>query len=186
MEVNEGVCCHAPSLRSGSDTVALPRYRCGMPTPDFVLELRELVGTRPLPLVGVTAVVVRDDEVLLGRRSDNGALTPVTGIVDPGEEPADAACREALEEAGVVIRADRLSWVHQIPRVTYDNGDQSDYLDLTFRCTWVSGDPYPADGEMTEVGWYRLADLADVGDEMRARIASALDDRPEASFEQGA
>ena len=77
-----------------------------MPIPDFILELRELVGTRPLPLVGVTAVVIRDHQVLLGRRSDNGALTPVTGIVDPGEEPADAAVREALEEAGVVVRAD--------------------------------------------------------------------------------
>src|SRR5687768_10287632 len=130
-----------------------------MPTPDFVLELRRKIGTDPLPLAGVTAVVFRDDKVLLGRRSDNGALTPVTGIVDPGEEPADAAVRETLEEAGVVCRAERLAWVHQIPRVTYENGDQSDYLDLTFRCAWVSGDPYPVDGEMTEVGWYDLAAL---------------------------
>jgi 8-oxo-dGTP pyrophosphatase MutT (NUDIX family) len=155
-----------------------------VPTPDFVLDLRRFVGTRPLPLVGVTAVVIRGDEVLLGRRSDNGALTPVTGIVDPGEEPADAACREALEEADVVVRADRLAWVHQIPRITYDNGDQSDYLDLTFRCTWVSGEPFPADGEMTEVGWYPLEGLADVDEEMRARIAAALDEGGEARFEQ--
>jgi 8-oxo-dGTP pyrophosphatase MutT (NUDIX family) len=157
-----------------------------MPTPEYVLELRRFIGTRPLFLAGVTAVVIRGDEVLLGRRSDNGALTPVTGIVDPGEEPADAACREALEEAGVVIRADRLTWVHQIPRVTYENGDQSDYLDLTFRCTWISGDPFPVDGEMTEVGWFRLDDLVELGvdDEMRARIASALDERGEASFAQ--
>ena len=136
----------------------------------------------------MTAVVIRGSDVLLGRRSDNGALTPVTGIVDPGEEPADAAVREALEEAGVVVRADRLTWVHQIPRVTYDNGDQSDYLDLTFRCEWASGDPVPVDGEMTEVGWHPLAELAAAGvdDDMRARIASALDERGEARFEQGA
>ncbi|MFT4213013.1 MAG: NUDIX domain-containing protein [Microbacterium sp.] len=156
-----------------------------MPTPDFVLELRRYVGTRPLFLSGVTAVIVRDDEVLLGRRSDNGALTPVTGIIDPGEEPADAAVREALEEAGVVIRADRLAWVHQIPRVTYDNGDQTDYLDLTFRCSWVSGEPEPVDGEMTEVGWYPLADLSALGDEMRARVEAALSEGPAARFEGG-
>lgn len=156
-----------------------------MPTPDFVLELRRYVGTRPLCLTGTTAVVIRGDEVLLGRRSDNGALTPVTGIVDPGEEPADAAVREALEEAGVVIRVERLTWVHQIPRVTYANGDQTDYLDITFRCSWVSGEPYPADGEMTEVGWYPLADLSGVDDEMRARILSALDETGAARFEGG-
>ena len=157
-----------------------------MATPDFVLELRRHLGTRPLSFVGVTAVILRGDEVLLGRRSDNGALTPITGIVDPGEEPADAACREALEEAGVRIRADRLAWVHQIPRITYDNGDQADYLDLTFRCTWLEGEPYPADGEMTEVGWRRLDDLGDLSVEQRTRISVALAEGGGTRFEGGA
>lgn len=156
-----------------------------MPTPEFVLELRRHVGTRPLPLVGVTAVIVRDAAVLLGRRSDNGRLTPVTGIVDPGEEPADAAVREAEEEAGVRIRADRLAWVHQIPRVTYDNGDQSDYLDLTFACSWIEGDPVPVDGEMTEVGWHPVAEVDGILDaEMAARVRAALTDGP-TRFEGG-
>ena len=153
-----------------------------MPIPDFILDLRRFVGTRPLPLVGVTAVIIRDGEVLLGRRSDNGALTPVTGIVDPGEEPAVAAAREAQEEAGVVIRVDRLAWVHQIPRITYENGDQSDYLDLTFRCSWLEGEPFPVDGEMTEVGWFRLDDLRELDADMRQRIAFALPERGEAVF----
>lgn len=155
-----------------------------MPTPDFVLELRRYVGTRPLFLSGVTAVILRGDEVLLGRRSDNGALAPVTGIIDPGEEPADAAAREALEEAGVVIRVDRLVWVHQLPRVTYANGDQSDYLDLVFRCTWIWGDPEPVDGEMSAVFWRSLDDLEDVREDMRERIAVAMADAP-ARFEGG-
>ncbi len=153
-----------------------------MATPDFILELRRYIGTRPLSLSGVTAVIVRGDEVLLGRRSDNGALTPITGIIDPGEEPADAAVREALEEAGVVIRAERLVWVHQLPRVTYENGDQNDYLDLTFRCSWVSGEPRPVDGEMSEVGWYPLNDLSALGEDMRRRVEMALADEPQARF----
>lgn len=156
-----------------------------MPTPDFVLDLRRHIGTRPLPLVGVTAVIVRDGDVLLGRRSDNGRLTPVTGIVDPGEEPADAAVREAEEEAGVRIRVDRLAWVHQIPRVTYDNGDQSDYLDLTFACEWVSGDPVPLDGEMTDVGWYPASTIETILDaEMAARVRAGLAKGP-TRFEGG-
>ncbi|WZH36750.1 MAG: NUDIX domain-containing protein [Microbacterium enclense] len=155
-----------------------------MPTPDFVLELRRHVGTRPLPLVGVTAVIVRGDEVLLGRRSDNGRLTPITGIVDPGEEPADAAVREAAEEAGVLIRAERLAWVHQIPRVTYSNGDRSDYLDLVFACRWLSGEPVPVDGEMTEVGWHPIARLDEILDAaMSARVRAGLAPGP-ARFEQ--
>ena len=93
--------------------------------------------------------------------------------------------REALEEAGVVIRATRLASVHQVPRITYDNGDQADYLDLTFRCEWLSGDPYPADGEMTEVGWYDLESLPAMDADMRRRIASALSEDDPARFEGG-
>ena len=144
-----------------------------MPTPDFVLDLRRHVGTAPLPLVGVTAVILRGDEVLLGRRSDTGALTPITGIVDPGEEPAVTARREALEEAGVEIRVDALAWVHQVPRVTYPNGDQADYLDLTFRCTWLAGAPHSADGEMVDLAWHPLGELDGMAAEHRERVLAA-------------
>ena len=95
-----------------------------MATPDFVLELRRHVGHAPLWMPGTTVVILRpapgqvaidwerpiapeDVEVLCVRRSDNGAWTPVTGIVDPGEEPAIAAAREALEEADVRIEVRR-------------------------------------------------------------------------------
>ncbi|SFR70943.1 ADP-ribose pyrophosphatase YjhB, NUDIX family [Agromyces sp. CF514] len=156
-----------------------------MATPEFVLDLRRHIGHAPIPLVGITAVVVRGDEVLLGRRSDNGALTPITGIVDPGEEPADAAAREALEEAGVRIRVEHLAWVHQMPRTTHVNGDQVDYLDLVFRCTWIDGDPYPADGEMTEVGWFALDDLGEVPEWHVERIRVALAGDGPTRFEGG-
>ena len=156
-----------------------------MATPDFVLDLREKIGTAPLPLVGVTAVVFRDEKVLLGKRADNGSWQPVSGIVDPGEEPADAAVRECLEEAGVLGRAERLALVHQIPRIIYANGDQVDYLDLVFRCSWVSGDPHPADGELTEVGFYDLGQMTDVAPEHVRKIALAVAEDDPATFRGG-
>lgn len=145
-----------------------------MPVPDFVLALRAKIGHDPLWLMGVSAVVVRGDETLLVRRADTGAWTPVTGIVDPGEEPAVAAERETLEEAGVVARAMGLSWVHVIPPITYANGDQSQYVDLVFRCDYVSGDPYPADGENTDARWFALDQLPPMDDDMRERIRGAV------------
>ncbi|MFB8892714.1 NUDIX hydrolase [Microbacterium plantarum] len=156
-----------------------------MATPDFVLDLRKKIGTDPLPLVGVTAVVFRDEKVLLGKRADNGSWQPVSGIVDPGEEPADAAVRECLEEAGVVVRAERLALVHQIPRIVYANGDQVDYLDLVFRCSWVSGDPHPADGELTDVGFYDLGQMIDVAPEHVRKIALAVAEDDPATFRGG-
>jgi len=153
-----------------------------MATPPFVLALREKIGNAPLWLSGVTAVVLRDDEVLLVRRSDNGAWTPVTGIIDPGEEPAVAAEREVLEEANIVALAEALSWVQVNGPVTYENGDVTEYLDLVFRCVWVSGDPFPADGENTEAAWYPVHALPEMSDNMRERIEIAVENAGAARF----
>ena len=79
-----------------------------MPIPPYVAHLRTMVGRELLWMPGVTAVVLRQgpggaDEVLLVRRSDNGAWTPVTGIVDPGEEPHVTAVREVLKGANYTL-----------------------------------------------------------------------------------
>lgn len=159
-----------------------------MPTPDFVLSLREKIGNAPLWLTGVTAVVTRgegdDRELLVVRRADNGALTPVTGIVDPGEEPAVAAEREVLEEAGVVAIAERLVWVQTLPETTYANGDRAQYMDLVFACRWSSGEPYPADGENTEAFWAPVSALPEMSENMRERVQVALAGEPEARFQR--
>lgn len=153
-----------------------------MATPDFVLALREKIGHHPLWLSGVTAVVLRGDEVLLVKRSDNGAWTPVTGIIDPGEHPADAATRETLEEADIVAVAETLAWVDVTQPVVYDNGDVTQYIDIIFRCSYVSGEPSPADGENTDVAWFPLDALPQMSDEMRGRISHAVDATEQARF----
>lgn len=146
-----------------------------MATPDFVLALREKIGHAPLWLSGVSAVVLRDDTVLLVRRADTGAWTPVTGIIDPGEQPAVAAERETLEEAGIVARAEGLTWVQVLDMITYANGDQSQYIDLVFRCSYVSGEPYPVDGENTEAAWFALDALPPMSANMIERVRSAVE-----------
>ena len=153
-----------------------------MPIPEFIVELRRLVGNTELWLPGVTAVVRRDDELLLVQRSDNHQWTPVTGIVDPGEEPGVAARREALEETGVEVSVDRLASVGVVGPVTYPNGDRTSYLDHVFACTWVAGEPHVADDESVAVGWFGLKDLPPMRQEMLDRIAVALSGEERARF----
>lgn len=155
-----------------------------MAVPDFVLALREKIGHELLWLSGVTAVVLKENEVLLVKRADTGAWTPVTGIIDPGEEPAVAAEREVLEEAAVVARAEALVWVKVLPPTSYANGDRSQYLDTVFRCSYVSGDPFPADGENTHAAWFPLDRLPEISDDMRARITVAVESTTGARFER--
>jgi ADP-ribose pyrophosphatase YjhB (NUDIX family) len=154
-----------------------------VPVPDFVLELRRHVGQAQLWLPGVTAVVRRGGDVLLVRRSDNGEWSPVTGIVDPGEQPAVAARREVLEETGVVARVDRLAWVNALPPMTHANGDQATYLDHTFACTYLEGEAYVADDESHEVIWAPADGLPPMRDELRARVEAALTQETATRFE---
>jgi len=152
-----------------------------MPTPPFVLALREKIGHDLLWMPGVSAVVFRAaehsptgrEQVLLVKRADNGQWTPTTGIIDPGEEPAVAGAREVLEETEVEAVAECLVWVHTLPPMRYPNGDASQYLDLTFRFRWVAGEPGPGDGENSAAAWYHLDELPAMSAEMVARIEHA-------------
>lgn len=170
-----------------------------MATPDFVLELRRHVGHAPLWMPGTTVVVMRSAradapidwespidpgsvEILCVRRSDNGAWTPVTGIVDPGEEPALAAAREAKEETDVDIDVRRLLSVEVVGPVTYDNGDVTTYLDVAFAAQWLTGHPRPADGENSEASFFHGDQLPPMNERFRRTIAKALSGQPRADF----
>jgi ADP-ribose pyrophosphatase YjhB (NUDIX family) len=153
-----------------------------VPIPDFVVELRRHIGTAPLWLPGVTAVVLDDDRVLLVRRSDNGEWSPVTGIVDPGEDPGVAARREVLEETGVAVAVERLAWVQALPPTTHVNGDRATYLDHTFACRYLSGEAGVGDDESTDVRWFAVDDLPPMRQSFGDRIACVLEGDPVTRF----
>ena len=153
-----------------------------MPIPEFIVEIRKMIGQHEMWLPGVTAVVVRGDEILLVKRADNGAWTPITGIPEPGEEPARAAAREALEETGVVVRVERLVSTRAYPGVVHANGDRASYLDLTFACTYVSGEAHVADDESQDVRWFPVGSMPPMDETMQERIADALAGEQAARF----
>lgn len=147
-----------------------------MPIPEFIVELRARVGTAPLWLTGVTAVILdAQDRVLLVRRADNGLWGLVSGILEPGEEPAVCAVRESAEEAGVTIEVLALAYVGVSPPVSYPNGDRAQYLDLTFLCRHLAGEAHVADDEATDVGWFAVDDLPpDMTASSRERLRNTL------------
>lgn len=148
-----------------------------MPVPEFVTRLRSHVGTELLWLPGVTAVVLDErGRVLLVRRSDNGRWALVSGILEPGEEPAVALVREVAEETRVLAEVVALTYVYVTPQVTYPNGDRAQYLDLTFLCRHLAGTAAVGDEESTDVGWFAPDDLpADLLPTSRNRLARTLE-----------
>jgi 8-oxo-dGTP pyrophosphatase MutT (NUDIX family) len=176
-----------------------------VPTPDFVLRLRERIGHDPLWLVGTTAVVVDGDRLLLVKRADSGDWSPVAGIVEPGEHPhphgrpdasrragtggrgptADAAEREVWEEARVHAVVERLAAVGVTQEYEYPNGDRTRYTDHTYRLRYVSGEASVGDDESVDVGWFPIDALPPMPERYLGRIRRALADRPDTVLERG-
>lgn len=150
-----------------------------MATPEFIVSLRQKIGHDMLWLPGVSIVVV--DEVgrlLLGRRADNGRWAVVSGIPEPGEQPAVAIQRECLEETGVDVEVLAITGVTAGEPFAFPNGDNCAFMDITF-----VGRPRPgaaahahaADEESTQVGWFHPDSLPEpLAASSPARIQAAL------------
>lgn len=157
-----------------------------MPTPEFIVNLRQKVGREPLWLPAVTAVVIRDvppgspfhvvPDVLLVKRADNGEWTPPTGVCNPGEQPQETATREVLEETGIEISVDALLGVGAVGPVTYSNGDVASYMDTSLRCVVVGGTDSPiiGDDENTEAAWFPISNMPVTNQRFRMVIADAV------------
>ncbi|MEU6660213.1 NUDIX domain-containing protein [Streptomyces sp. NPDC046821] len=150
-----------------------------MPTPEFIRTIRASVGHQLLVLPGVSAIVFDDaGRVLLGRRADTGKWAVLAGIPEPGEQPAEAAVREVYEETGVECVAERVVLVKTLKPVTYPNGDQCQFTDISFRCRATGGHARVNDDESLEVGWFELDALPPLGNFCLLRIKQASTDAP--------
>jgi 8-oxo-dGTP pyrophosphatase MutT (NUDIX family) len=152
-------------------------------TPRFITDIRAHIGHAPLWLPAVCAVVRNaDGDLLLGRRADTGRWSLISGIPEPGEEPAAAVVREVLEETGVRVAPERISSVTAGPMVTYPNGDRCQFLVTTFVCRAVTGTATVNDDESLEVGWFPVDDHPPIGELNTRRLAQALAGDPAAWF----
>jgi len=154
-----------------------------MPISPYVAAMRARIGSDLLMLPSVAGVVRNDaGQVLFARRSDTGQWSVPGGVVDPGEQPAEAVVREVFEETGVHIAVDAVAGVACHP-VRYPNGDRCDYLSVWFRCRALGGVAAVNDDESLEVGWFAPDALPpQLNDWVRLRVETALRDAPDAWF----
>jgi ADP-ribose pyrophosphatase len=117
------------------------------------------------PRVGVGAVVIRDDAVLLVKRG----ISPAKGMwaipggnLKLGETLQEAAEREIMEETGVRIKA-KLP-----PHFTFEliERDEEDkirfhYVIVDLLADYIDGEPHGAD-DAVDARWVRMKDLDDI------------------------
>ena len=107
------------------------------------------------PLLGVGAVVLRGDKVLLVCRAQDpckGEWTFPGGLVELGETLREAAERETYEETGIRVRAGEVLEV--VDSLVKGSGGRLrfHYSIVDVICRYISGSPRPGD-DVSEVAW---------------------------------
>ena len=153
----------------------------------YLRALRAHVG-HELILMPSVAVMIRDRDgrLLLVRDRETGLWQTVGGGMDPNEQPADAAVREAFEETGLLVEPTRIIGVYGGPLfcLTYPNGDQVSYVGISFAARVVGGVERPCDDEVDRVGWFERDTALSLPalSHTRLLIEDAFRDLPEAGF----
>ena len=111
------------------------------------------------PRVGVAAIVIKDNRVLLIKRKNvhgAGSWSTPGGHLDFGETPEECAIREAEEEVGIKIT--NVRFVAATNDVFEELGKH--YISLWMEGTFLSGEPrIAADYEIADFGWFEWDSL---------------------------
>ena len=123
------------------------------------------------PIVGVGAVIVHENRVLLARRGQSplaGQWSLPGGVVELGETLRGATEREALEETGLVVKAGEVLEVLDRIIPGEKGRTQYHYVLVDFLCEQVRGE-LRAGGDAGEVAWAAAEELGEYGLEQPAR-----------------
>jgi 8-oxo-dGTP diphosphatase len=136
-----------------------------VPIPDHIVALRAKIGNDLIMMPTVTAIICNDQgEILLQQRRDNGNWSLPGGIIEPGEEPADAIIREVFEETGLTVILECITGVYggaanvgQFP-----NGDQYAMINITFMCRIIGGELDQANDESLALAFFQQNQLPEM------------------------
>ena len=128
---------------------------------DYLLQLRQLIGHRPILMVGAAILVVDEaDRLLMLKRSDNGCWGLPGGATEPGEKVEIAATRETREEAGIEVGEMGLFGVFSGPELyyKYPNGDEVYNITIVYLARVWRGQ-VTLNEEHTEWNWFAAHEI---------------------------
>ncbi|AUS96522.1 ADP-ribose pyrophosphatase [Clostridium thermosuccinogenes] len=110
---------------------------------DYIMELRKIVGTRPLIMPGANVIIIdKQGRVLLHHRSDMDLWGLPGGFCELGETVEETASREVFEEVGLRCKSLKLFNVYSGEKYhyKYPNGDEVYNVTVTFVCDDFEGE----------------------------------------------
>jgi len=113
------------------------------------------------PLVGVGAVIVQDNRVLLIRRGQApllGEWSLPGGVLECGETLREATIRETREETGLEVETSELLGVYERVMRSDDRRVRYHYVLIDFLCRAVAGN-LKAGSDAADVRWFESTEL---------------------------
>jgi len=131
------------------------------------------------PLIGVGAVIVQDNRVLLIRRGQApllGEWSLPGGVLECGETLREATIREAREETGLVVETAEMLGVYERVIRGDDGRVRYHYVLIDFLCRMAGGD-LAAGTDAAEVRWFahEEMDILNLPHDTREVIDKGLD-----------
>lgn len=129
---------------------------------NYIMDLRKVVGHRPLLQVGAS-VIVEDSKgrILLQKRRDNHCWGYAGGSVELDEVVEEAAKRELFEETGLIAHKIELFGVFSgsDTHYTYPNGDEVSNVDIVFICKDYTGQLMMQESEVEDLKFFNFDSL---------------------------
>lgn len=123
----------------------------------YIMDLRRIVGHRPLLMPASSVLVINDrNQILLQHRRDNGYWGYPGGSTELFEDMEDTARREVLEETGILCGSLDFFTLKsgESRHFFYPNGDEVSVVEAVYVCREFTGELKAQESEVTELGFF--------------------------------
>ena len=129
---------------------------------DYVKYIRSMVGNNKIILNASGGIIVKDNKILLQKRSDNGKWGLFGGIMEMDETFQECAKREIKEEIGLDVNLDYLIGIYHNFDASWPSGDKAHCICVVYKCSIISGEP-TIDSESLEAKWFDFDKIPEIG-----------------------
>lgn len=129
---------------------------------DYIRQMRELVGTRPIIMAGACVILLdSDSRLLLQQRSDNGLWGLPGGSMEPGEEMKEVARRELFEETSLEAKGLELLDIFSGQELYYQypHGDEVYNVVAAYICKEYIGSIKGDGNEVLDIRFFDLNEI---------------------------
>lgn len=122
---------------------------------DYVTYIRSMVGNRKIILNAAGGIIVKENKILLQKRSDNRQWGLFGGIMELEESYEECARREIREETGLVVHLDYLVGIYHNYNMEWPSKDKAHVICAVYKASIVGGEE-TKDSESTDMAWFPL------------------------------